>query len=279
MRPKPMNPRFLPASSCPVRSALSHLPSRSERSARGIMRACERRCASASSTTELVADSGEFTTMTPTAEAALRSTLSTPTPARATSRSFEPGTAVVALRTAALILVAERMMMASYSASPPAASSSLVSFFFTTSCPACARVLRAAAARPSVTMIFIFLTAPALILSCAYSIHTMSASTSLVSTVGPHQMRRPAGASRYEPMSYATALRSRRSVMVLTSALVKSLITRHTEVLEMVAGSLARNSIHGFASTNFLTTLKLRMERVMRPASPPHDLAHLSASM
>mmetsp|Transcript_23030 Transcript_23030/g.46566 ORF Transcript_23030/g.46566 Transcript_23030/m.46566 type:complete len:261 (+) Transcript_23030:405-1187(+) len=167
IRPKPMNPRFLPASSCPTSSFLSHFPSRMPRSARGICRACERRCASASSTTELVADRGEFTTITPAAEAALRSTLSTPTPARATRRSLLPGTAAVALSTAPVTLVALRMMMASHSARAPAASSSLLSFFLTTSWPAALRTFIAPSASPSVTMIFIFLMLPDFTLSCA----------------------------------------------------------------------------------------------------------------
>ena len=74
---------------------------------------------------------------------------------------------------------------------------------------------------------------------------------SAVSTVAPHQMRRPGGASRYAPMSKATPsasssrddrpwpgrLRSARQRCRAGSA-----TTRQTDVLERVAGSLARKS-------------------------------------
>ncbi len=52
-----------------------------------------------------------------------------------------------------------------------------------------------------------------------------------------------------------------------TSGFERSLTTRQTEVLERVAGSLARNSIQSFSAQNFWNTPKLRIERAISPSS------------
>jgi len=62
--------------------------------------------------------------------------------------------------------------------------------------------------------------------------------------------------------------------MVLTSALERSLITRHTEVLEMVAGSLARNSTQSWESTN----LRRARGSARRRAAPPRARRRAGAS-
>src|SRR5207237_9850440 len=58
--------------------------------------------------------------------------------------------------------------------------------------------------------------------SQAQSSHGPSASMSAVSTVAPHQMRRPGGASRYAPMSYAACSASSRLARAFCRALFDS---------------------------------------------------------
>ena len=74
------------------------------------------------------------------------------------------------------------------------------------------------------------------------------ASRSDFSTVAPVQIRSPGGASRNDPMSWATPSSSSNAVMALTNSACASgdsnrisgaTIFRHTDVFDRVAGSIA----------------------------------------
>ena len=88
----------------------SHLAAFIEASACGIMRAVETSREKACSAVEIVLPSGVFITMTPRAVAVSTSTLSTPTPARPTTRSWP-----AASSTRRLTLVSERTTSAAQS--------------------------------------------------------------------------------------------------------------------------------------------------------------------
>ena len=106
MFPVPMTPRVLPISSRPEANFFfSHFPPRVLCEASAICRASARSSATVCSATETLLPPGAFITTTPRREAAPRSMLSTPVPARPMTRSFcaESRTSLVtlvALRTA-----------------------------------------------------------------------------------------------------------------------------------------------------------------------------------
>ncbi len=104
MRPRPMTPSVLPRSSAPVSRFLSQTPRFIAASAAGTARASASISASACSATLTLLAPGEFMTTMPRAVAAATSTLSTPVPARAITRSLDASaitdaSTVVALRT------------------------------------------------------------------------------------------------------------------------------------------------------------------------------------
>ena len=85
-----MMPSVLLKSSTPSRFFRSHFPPRSIASACGIFRATQSRSEKACSAVEIVFPPGAFITITPRRVASSTSTLSIPTPARPTTRSFDP---------------------------------------------------------------------------------------------------------------------------------------------------------------------------------------------
>ncbi len=116
MRPRPTTPTVLPKISVPENDERFQACSRSEASAAGIWRAADSSNANACSAALWMFDVGALTTSTPRSVAVLTSTLSSPTPARATIFSFG-----AASSTSASTVVAERTSSAS--ASGTAASS------------------------------------------------------------------------------------------------------------------------------------------------------------
>ena len=104
-------PTVLPFSSTPVNVLRFHCPARRLASAAGMCRAADSSSATACSAAETMFDVGALTTITPRAVAAGTSTLSSPTPARATTLSR-----LDAASASASTLVAERTSSASASA-------------------------------------------------------------------------------------------------------------------------------------------------------------------
>ena len=88
MRPKPSTPSVLPSTSVPPNFERSHLPLVSEAWACGMLRASASISATVCSAAATVLASGALATMIPRLDAAATSTLSTPTPARPTTRRF-----------------------------------------------------------------------------------------------------------------------------------------------------------------------------------------------
>ena len=109
--PRPTTPTVLPFSSTPVYALRFHSPARRLASAAGTWRSADSSSATACSAAETMFEVGAFTTMTPRAVAGGTSTLSSPTPARATTLSW-----CAAASTSASTLVAERTSSASTSA-------------------------------------------------------------------------------------------------------------------------------------------------------------------
>ena len=91
MRPRPTTPTVLPKISVPENDDRFQVCSRSVASAAGIWRAADSSSASACSAALWMFDVGALTTSTPRAVAASTSTLSRPTPARATIFSLGAG--------------------------------------------------------------------------------------------------------------------------------------------------------------------------------------------
>ena len=91
MRPRPTTPTVLPKISVPENDDRFQVCSRSVASAAGIWRAADSISASACSAALWMFDVGALTTSTPRAVAASTSTLSRPTPARATILSLGAG--------------------------------------------------------------------------------------------------------------------------------------------------------------------------------------------
>ena len=111
IRPRPTMPTTLSASSTPVYFDRFHSPAFNAEFAGTIFRALARSRPIASSAALTMFDVGALTTMTPACVAAATSTLSRPTPARATT--FKRGAAAMA---SASTLVADLIKMASTSA-------------------------------------------------------------------------------------------------------------------------------------------------------------------
>ena len=88
MRPSPTTPTVLPKISVPENDERFQACSRSEASAAGIWRAADSSSAKACSAALWMFDVGALTTSTPRSVAASTSTLSSPTPARATILSL-----------------------------------------------------------------------------------------------------------------------------------------------------------------------------------------------
>ena len=112
IRPRPSRPATFWSSSAPVNSERFHSPALSEAIAWGTLRATASSSPTACSAALTMFELGALTTITPAAVAASTSTLSRPTPARATTRS--PGACASA---SASILVELRMITASAPAS------------------------------------------------------------------------------------------------------------------------------------------------------------------
>ena len=111
MRPKPRMPSVLSMSSMPLKFLRSQRPSASAPAACGMWRASASSSASVCSAAVTTFERGALTTMIPRLVAAATSTLSTPTPARATARRL-----VARAISGASTFVAERMTIASYGA-------------------------------------------------------------------------------------------------------------------------------------------------------------------
>src|SRR5712692_9662921 len=104
MRPRPISPRFLPRTSVPAALDFSQRPSLKALSSRGTWRASDSKSAKVCSATLTAFPPGVLMTRTPRRVASSRSMLSTPTPARPTTRSRgafsrSSGVTLVALRT------------------------------------------------------------------------------------------------------------------------------------------------------------------------------------
>ena len=229
--PQPMTPSVLPVISTPMKRFFSHLPAWVEASACGIWRASASISVIACSAVVIELPNGVFITMMPLAVAAGMSTLSTPMPARpitlrffACSRIF--GVTLVAERIARpskspidlgeLVLVrAELGLEIDLDAAiledlhgggrerigdenlgawhDPVFDASLErAICEREACAALSRAHRAGDGRERHAAFG----SASLVLAKAQSSHGVSASTSARSTVAPHQMRRPGGASR-----------------------------------------------------------------------------------
>src|SRR6185312_5217742 len=104
----------------------------------------------------------------------------------------------------------------------------------------------------------------ALVSAKAQSIHWVNSATSLVSIVAPHQMRKPAGASRWPAKSKpAPSFSTRPTIFLIKSicaseaseAIAGSVTFMHTDVLDRISGVLARKSIHGVLACQSASTL------------------------
>ena len=129
--PRPKMPRVLEASSIPSHLLRSHRPWVSARCACGTLREIAKIKAIVCSAADKIFDSGAFTTITPQAVAAAISTLSRPTPARATTTSSLP-----AANNCASTFVAERIINALAPTMQLSRSSGLFSSWISTSKPA-----------------------------------------------------------------------------------------------------------------------------------------------
>ena len=110
MRPSPTTPITLSATSTPVYLLRFHSPLCKASLAGAILRALASSRPTANSAALTIFEVGALTTMTPARVAAFRSTLSRPTPARATTLSF-----FATLSASASTIVAERTKIASTS--------------------------------------------------------------------------------------------------------------------------------------------------------------------
>ncbi|CAB4863644.1 unannotated protein [freshwater metagenome] len=102
IRPSPTIPTVLSKNSTPVNCDRFHCPALVDALASGIKRASDNKCPIASSAAEITFEVGALTTMIPAAVAALMSTLSNPTPARATTTRSLPAAMTSASTTVAL---------------------------------------------------------------------------------------------------------------------------------------------------------------------------------
>ena len=146
MRPRPMTPRVLSASSTPVQRLRSQRPCTSAAWAWGMLRAWANSSAMVCSAADRMFDCGALTTITPRSVAAPTSTLSRPIPARPTTTM-----SVAAASTSAVTWVAERMMRAWAPGTAASSSSALRPSWTSTVWPAARRRSRPPSAIASVT--------------------------------------------------------------------------------------------------------------------------------
>ena len=159
MRPRPMMPTVLPARRLPMNSFFSHLPALKLAQASAMWRLTASIRPIVNSHVEMVLPSGAFITTMPCRVAVGRSTLSTPTPARAMARNL-PGLE----STSAVSLVSLRMQMPSYWPMIALRSSGLMPTFISTSMPGSAfRMATPSSASLSVTRIL----RPIVVSSCS----------------------------------------------------------------------------------------------------------------
>ena len=150
IRPRPTRPRVFDRISAPANFDFSHLPAFIDASAAGTVRASDSIRPMASSATLRLLAPGAFMTTMPRAVAAGTSTLSTPVPARAMTRSF--GAASINSR---VTFVALRTISASASLRSAASSAADASLLVDRwSSPAVRRRSIAEAGRPSAITIF-----------------------------------------------------------------------------------------------------------------------------
>ncbi len=149
MRPRPARPRVFSRTSSPRNFFFSHLPCFMAASAAGTWRASASMSATASSATLMLLAPGAFITTIPRALAAGTSTLSTPVPARAMTRSFG-----AAWMSGAVTFVALRTTMASASATSAASCSGGRPARVSTFHPSARSTSRAEGGRSSATTIF-----------------------------------------------------------------------------------------------------------------------------
>ena len=149
IRPRPARPSVFSRTSSPRNFFFSHLPCFIALSAAGRWRAIARISPTASSATLTLFAPGAFITTMPRALAAATSTLSTPVPARAMTRSFG-----AAPMMADVTLVALRTTMASASATSPASCSGARPVRASTFQPSARSRSSADAGRSSATTIF-----------------------------------------------------------------------------------------------------------------------------
>ena len=124
MRPAPISPSVRPRSSAPLKRDRAHSPLRTEASAAATPRTMERISAIVSSAAETVFPAGALRTAIPLSVAASRSMLSTPTPARPTTRRAGACASISALTFVALRTMSPCAVF-SASANPPSDESSI----------------------------------------------------------------------------------------------------------------------------------------------------------
>jgi hypothetical protein len=90
IRPNPITPKVLPVISVPTNFARSHLPAWVDASAWGVLRARANNSAKVCSAAEMVLPPGTLATTIPWRDAAPKSMLSTPVPARPINEAFWP---------------------------------------------------------------------------------------------------------------------------------------------------------------------------------------------
>ena len=146
MRPRPITPRVLSASSTPTHFDRSHRPAIRAPWACGTLRATARSMPMVCSAVERMFDCGALTTMTPRRVAASVSTLSRPMPARPTTTRSVPASS-----TSAVTWVEERMIRAWAPGTTPSSSSGDSPVRTSTSWPAARRASSPPSAIFSVT--------------------------------------------------------------------------------------------------------------------------------
>ena len=189
-------PRRLPVISVPINFDFSHLLAMVEAWACGIWRASASNMEMACSAVVTALPKGVFITTTPALVAALKSTLSTPIPARPTTFSLSAFAS-----NSGVTLVAERIASPSYSPIISPSSSGLRPGLKSTSIPASLKISIASGASLSLINTFIIFFSSYFFSSArtspnAQSSHGIRAAISSASTVGPPQTRNPGGAVR-----------------------------------------------------------------------------------
>src|SRR5207302_540839 len=163
--PRPTTPSVLPRTSTPTNLARVHSPRLTDASAWGTQRARANSNAIVCSAAATMLPRGALTTRMPFWVAAVTSMLSTPTPARPTTRSFRP-----ASMTGAVTRVSLRTTRASKSGICRISSAS-ASLLTTVTSPAWRRRSRPSSARGSATRIFGTLVPPRLARGRRHALH------------------------------------------------------------------------------------------------------------